>query len=517
MNRYFVILLAAWSVFSCREHRENKNIEKFNELVSPLYDSTNRPFYHGVASGDPLADRVIIWTRVTPEMVLSKISVRWEISETENFSTILKGDTVSTGPSKDYTVKVDVKDLKPNRYYFYRFAALDKISQVGRTKTLPSGSVDSIKLAVVSCSNWEFGYFNAYDRIAEKEVDAVIHLGDYIYEYAVGKYGDKNLDRKHLPAHEAVSLDDYRTRYSQYHLDQGLRNVGMRHPFITIWDDHEVANNVYAGGAQNHQPEEGDFNTRKAAAKQAYYEWIPIRESHEHYRSFSFGSLADVIMLDERLAGRMKPADSISDPTLQNEDRSMLGAPQLGWLEDKLRNSTAIWKIIGNQVVFSDVDQSSEYPMQPKNLDSWDGYPAEKKRIAAFIKNNNVKNIIFLSGDTHASWAFEVAINPKKTYNSKTSQGSLAVELGTTSISSSNWNEYTADDTVKMGEAKFLQLNPHLKYVNLRDHGYMLLTLLPKRAKAQWFYVETLKKVSKEEHLGKTFEVEAGKPALKAF
>src|SRR5690606_15645783 len=189
-----------------------------------------------------------------------------------------------------FTVKVDVDGLTPGRQYYYVFHAFGATSPVGRTKTLPRESVDSLKFAVVSCSNWQHGYFNAYDRIAEKELDAVLHLGDYIYEYGVAAV--KVADRRHLPEHEIVTLSDYRTRYSQYHLDQGLRRMRQNSPLITIWDDHDVANNTFAEGAQNHQPEEGDFASRKAAARQAYYEWIPIRESAKHYRTFSFGGLA---------------------------------------------------------------------------------------------------------------------------------------------------------------------------------------------------------------------------------
>jgi alkaline phosphatase D len=515
MNRIIVtfFLLLIVLAMACQSGKEGA-LKKLSEPVDSLFDQTLKPFYHGVASGDPLADRVIIWTRVTPDDFVSRIPVKWEISETENFSTVLRSDTTTTTPARDYTVKVDVTGLSAGKYYYYRFHSLGKTSSSGRTKTLPQQS-DSLKFAVVSCSNWEFGYFNAYARIAEKEVDAVLHLGDYIYEYGTGRYGNKNVDRKNIPAHEIVSLQDYRTRYSQYHLDEGLRNVRIRHPFITIWDDHEVANNVYSEGAQNHQPDkEGDFNERKAAAKQAYYEWIPIRESDKHYRSFTFGNLVELVMLDERLEGRTKPVDSLSDPTYHQPERTMLGEEQEQWLETELK-SAATWKVIGNQVTFSDVDASLANPKWSKNLDSWDGYPAEKKRIADFIRRNSVQNILFLTGDTHASWAYEVVVDPPKKYDPKTSKGAFAIELGTTSISSANSNEYTTDDTVKIQEANFLKANPHLKYTNQRDHGYLLLTLFPERARAEWYYVETLLRPDKGETLGKTLEVRKGTFSLK--
>jgi alkaline phosphatase D len=498
-------------IASCKKEKET-SVEELTEEVAPLYDSALKPFYHGVASGDPLTDRVIIWTRVTPHDALPRISVEWEIAENENFNPIIKSDTASASRSQDYTVKVDVVGLLPGKYYYYRFKALDKTSLTGRTKTIAAGKLDSLTFAVVSCNNWEFGYFNAYNGIADKNIDAVLHLGDYIYEYGQGGYGNKNVDRKHLPAHEIVTLQDYRTRYSQYHLDAGLRKARTRHPFITVWDDHEVANDVYSGGAQNHQADkEGDFATRKAAAKKAYYEWMPIRENEKHYRAFSFGDLASLIMLDERLEGRVKPSDSISDPSLFQEDRTMLGNEQLQWFESKLKDSGSSWKVIGNQVLFSDLDQSFQAAGHQRNLDSWDGYPAEKKRIADFIRTNNIQDVIFLAGDTHSSWAFEVAIDPAKTYNKKTSQGAFAVEFGTTSVSSGNSNESSLDDTVRIKEARLLKANPHLKFTNHRDHGYLLLTLYPQKAKAEWFYVETLMQPDDQERLAQKFEVEKGR------
>jgi alkaline phosphatase D len=490
--------------FSCKKDPALK--KEFKEPVSILYDSSLKPFYHSVASGDPLPDRVVIWTRVTPDDSVASIPVRWEVSEDENFSSILLHNTTSTTPQRDYTVKVDVGNLQPGKHYYYRFTALGKTSPAGRTKTTPADPKDSLRFAVVSCSNWEWGYFNAYDRIAEKEVDAVIHLGDYIYEYASGRYGDTTIGRTNLPPHEIVSLQDYRTRYSQYHLDQGLRHARQRHPFITIWDDHEVANNVYTGGAQNHQAEEGDFNQRKAAARQAYYEWLPIREGHKHYRSFSFGNLADLIMLDERLEGRTKPVDSVSSTDYHKENRSMLGPEQLAWFEDQMSTSKATWKIIGNQVIFSD--------LYPQNLDAWDGYPAEKKRIVESIRTNNLKNIVFITGDTHGSWAIEAATDIKRTYKPKISQGAFAVELGTTSVSSANGDEYKSVDSVKAAEQALLRGNPHIKYFNDRDHGYLLLTLYPHKAKAEWWYVATLRRIDDQETLGKKFEITAGKNTL---
>lgn len=495
---------------SCTSNKKETLENKFIDPVATLYDSALKPFYHGVASGDPLADRVILWTRVTPEEALTSIPVKWEVAEDSGFSSIYKSDTLSTNPARDYTVKVDVDGLQPGKTYYYRFSALGKTSITGRTKTTPADAKDSLKLAIVSCSNWEWGYFSPYDKIADRaDVDAIIHLGDYIYEYGTGRYGDTTIGRINIPPHEIVSLADYRARHSQYRTDKGLRHASQQHLMIAIWDDHEVANNSYTTGAQNHQPDkEGDYALRKAAARQAYYEWLPIREGNKHYRSFSFGNLADLIMLDERLEGRTKPVDSLSDPSFKNDERSMLGAEQLNWFENSMKNSKAIWKIIGNQVIFSDIELSPVYPKMPRNLDSWDGYPAEKKKIIDFILGNKIKDVIFITGDTHASWAIEAATEVKKSYSP------FALEFGTPSVSSANDNEYHSTDTVKMMENALLKANPHIKYINDRDHGYLLLTLYPQNAKAEWYYMESLREPETKEYLAKKFGVEKGKAKL---
>jgi alkaline phosphatase D len=221
-------------------------------------------------------------------------------------------------------------------------------------------------------------------------------------------------------------------------------------------------------------------------------------------------------MLDERLEGRTKPADSITDPAYNNAERSMLGKEQLAWLKDNLLKSTATWKVVGNQVIFSDVYFSSVNPKRPRNLDAWDGYPAEKKEIGSFIASDKINDVVILTGDTHSSWAIEVTVDAPRTYNAATSKGALAVEFGTTSVTSANQDESVSPDTVKVREKKVLKSNPHIKYFNARDHGYLLLTLYPKKAKAQWYYMENLRDPDTKEFLAKTFEVEKGSVRLKA-
>ena len=488
----------------------------FVQPVDFLFQSDLKPFYHGVASGDPLEDAVVIWTRVTPEESVPQIPVDWEISTNESFENVIQSGTFTTDPSRDYTVKIDVSNLDAGFTYFYRFKAFDIYSVTGTTKTANTAS-ENLNFAVVSCSNYEWGYFNAYGSLAKRtDLDAVIHLGDYIYEYGLGKYGDTTLGRFNLPAKEIITLEDYRTRYSLYRLDDDLRQAHGAHPFINIWDDHEVANDSYQTGAQNHQEDEGPYENRKQAAVQAYYEWLPIRENSKHYRKFNFGSLAELIMLDERLEGRSKPVESLTDPALQDPERSMLGEEQLSWLQKQLSSSQSQWKVIGNQVIFSYLNWGYE-PSFTINLDSWDGYPIEQKRIADYIKSEGLKDIVFITGDTHSSWAFESTVDPFNDYDAETSAGAIAVEFGTTSINSANANERYDTDTVRMHEQTLVDspLNPHLKYANLRDHGYLLLTLTPEEAIASWYYVASLREKTTKTELGKRLFVKTGETKLR--
>ncbi|TNE62157.1 MAG: alkaline phosphatase [Alphaproteobacteria bacterium] len=279
-------------------------------------------FTHGVASGDPLSDRVMLWTRVLPGSGKAEtIDVSWQVSEGADFSSIAAEGTVKTGPARDYTVKADAGGLVPGKHYYYRFQAGGVQSPVGRTRTLPAAGVDKLRFAVISCSNYPQGFFNVYKELASREVEAVLHLGDYIYEYPAGTYANKkavDLGRQVKPANELLVLDDYRTRYGLYRSDADLQSAHAAHPFICVWDDHEVANNTWKGGAENHNDGEGDFAKRKAAAIQAYYEWLPIREAfpgqpEKINRSFDYGGLVSLIMIDTRVIGRDKQLEYETD------------------------------------------------------------------------------------------------------------------------------------------------------------------------------------------------------------
>lgn len=500
---FLTLLITAY--FACQK----KQIPLSLDGTEVFYNSDKAPFYHGVASGDPLTDRVIIWTRVTPPYH-QKVKVNWEIAVDEGFGIIFKSGNMTTDSLSDYTVKMDVSGLKTNTRYYYRFKSLGTASMIGRTKTINNTGEGEIKLGVVSCSNFEFGYFAAYRHLGDKELDIVIHLGDYFYEYGPGTYGDSTFARKNIPPHEIVSLSDYRTRYSQYRLDKDLQYVHQQHAFITIWDDHEISNDSYKTGAQNHQEDEGDYEVRKAAAKRAYYEWLPIRANEQDvlYRDFDFGTLADIIVLDERLEGRSKQAETVEEV---DEHLTMLGSGQLQWFKNKLSDSDATWKIIGNQVIFSEIDLSQVRPTSPKNLDAWDGYAIERDGIIDHVQYNAIENVVFVTGDTHTSWAFEVPVSIED-YSS--SNNGVAIEFGTTSITSSNWNERGTDEEVMEAEHLIMASNPHLKFVNGRDHGYMVLTLSPDEARADWYYVDNIKDAESGERLAKSISVSKGNPVL---
>ncbi len=362
-------------------------------------EPAKRPFAHGVASGDPLPDAVILWTRVKGEGD-SAVEVKWEVAEDAGFQRLAASGTFTTNQERDFTVKVDAKGLAPGRTYYYRFSALGASSPVGRTRTAPQGSTERLRFAVVSCASLAHGFFHGYREIAKQaDLDCVIHLGDYIYEYATGDYGDV---RTYEPANEIVSLSDYRTRHAQYKRDPNLQEAHRQHPFITIWDDHEIANDGYKDGAQNHtESVEGAWVDRKAGAKRAYREWMPIREEADGhvYRKLAFGDLADLVMLDTRHWGRTKQAGgavgAVPDP---DPSRTLLGDDQAAWMEDTLKKSTAKWKLVGQQVMLGNLILA---PGQIANLDQWHGYPESRTRLLSFLKDSAIANVVVLTGDIH--------------------------------------------------------------------------------------------------------------------
>lgn len=506
--------------------------------TASLPDERLKPFYHGVASGDPLSDRVIIWTRITPpdNNVVSGI---WRIATDTALTALVQQGEFSTNTERDFTVKIDVQGLQPNTTYYYGFTALGANSLTGRTHTLPVGDYAHARLGIVSCSNYQSGYFNAYAHLAKRnDLDAVLHLGDYIYEYATDTTDTARFamqqGRIALPNKEVLNLSDYRTRYSTYHLDPDTRRFHQQHPFISVWDDHESANGSYKDGAENHQPEEGDWQVRKAISKRVYYEWLPIRERQDTviHRSFSLGNLLDVFMLDTRLESREKQVMNVgsdapqsSKDSLNNSKRTMLGTAQYEWLTQGLQNSTAQWKILGNQVMFSPVIttpvDTSQLSVTAKTLlpfllptlqnrfttDLWSNYPAEQLRLMEFIRSKNVSNLLVTTGDFHCAFAYNVIESPQ----AYTGNNALAVEFLTPSISATNFDENILDPPLPAALSGLKALlkqtgpellaaltstlrknNPHLQYFDLTHHGYVILDLTKQRAQGDWFFMDSL-------------------------
>jgi alkaline phosphatase D len=472
-----------------------------------------RLFQHGVASGDPLTDRVILWTRVTApptSSALGPIEVTWQIADDEKLTKIVARGQAPAAPERDFTVKVDAAGLQPGRTYFYAFDAGGQRSPIGRTRTFADGGLDRLRLGVVSCSNYASGYFNAYRGIANRaDLDAVLHLGDYIYEFADGVFGDtKSIGRVPLPLGEASTLADYRLRYAIYRSDPDLQNAHQRHPFIVVWDDHEIANNAWSGGADNHSAKQGDWATRLAAAYRAYREWLPVREAPDRdvrlYRSFRAGNLADLIVLDTR-GLRDRQATQATAAELGNPQRSLLGATQEAWLFDQLRASArsgARWRLLGQQVLFAPLTPAGP----PLSLDMWDGYPAARARVTSFLASERIPDVAILTGDLHSSWAIEVASNPWAPAKSDAARP-LAVELVAPAISSA---PLFVDAELRARAPAFRQFAPHVKYLDGDGNGYVVLDITRERMLAEWHFAPTVRERTAQESKGASFVCERG-------
>ncbi|MEE2878372.1 MAG: alkaline phosphatase D family protein [Pseudomonadota bacterium] len=511
----------------------------------PLAD--NRPafpgkvsFDHGVASGDPLTDRVIVWTRVTPadEATTATIPVSLLIARDEAMTDIVSQALTDASSGRDFTVKVDAEGLQPATEYFFLFRAKtasgDITSPVGRTKTLAAAGTKPVKFAVISCSNYPFGYFNVYKDIAKRrDLDAVIHLGDYIYEYGVDGYGGdtgKQLDRNHEPPMEIVTLGDYRMRHAQYKADPMLQAAHAAAPWLCTWDDHESTNNSYRTGAENHQPEtEGNWTDRKQVAVQAYLEWMPVRDPEAGratgaiYRQFDFGDIATVFCLESRLTGRSDeiswgaelagvasedvPAKAMEVMgRVQDTSRTMLGKVQEAWLDEGLKRSTTAgksWQVLANQVIMAEVkppnlvekltpeQQAAQegyvrlmIPFSqlgmPFNLDAWDGFPAARQRLYASAASSNARLVSF-TGDTHTAWANTL-------HDAAGAQ--RGVEFGCTSVTSPGLGTYVKD-VPNLGEL-FAETNRDLNWYDPDGNGYTLVTLTADTVTSDYFKVSSV-------------------------
>ncbi|EIA1340257.1 alkaline phosphatase D family protein [Vibrio parahaemolyticus] len=500
-------------------------------------------FEHGVASGDPTQTQVIIWTRVTT--AASYVDVSWQVASDMEFSNVVQSGVFTTDTGRDFTVKVDVQNLNANSQYYYRFIVGEMMSEVGQTQILPEDGVEKASMAVVSCANYPAGYFHVYREILNQHeqspFDVVLHLGDYIYEYGAGGYASEDaaaLGREPSKGIECITLDDYRKRYAQYRQDADLQALHAKLPMIAVWDDHELANDTWKNGAENHQDDEGRFIDRRAAAAAAWTEWLPVRENTFSnmliYRQFSFGNLVNLMMLDTRLVGRDKPLDyfSLSAPTMEaigglvaqsrSADRELLGTEQLAWLMNEFNTHDAKWNVLGQQVLMSRMelpssvmtamfqlftsteekkteallavntaitgylaDPSADPISLPYNLDAWDGYYVEREKVYQLAKASS-GNFVCLAGDTHNAWASELK---------DVSNNPIGVEFATSSVSSPGLEEYLALDPVAIAQMEYTlpHLVSELQWADIKQRGFMRVTFTADAAQSTWYLVSTIK------------------------
>ncbi|MGK5552167.1 alkaline phosphatase D family protein [Actinomadura kijaniata] len=472
------------------------------------------PFFrHGVASGDPLPDGIVLWTRVTPTADSlpgsgdgPRTSVTWQVATDADFRQIVRSGSSATGPERDHTVKVDVRGLAPGTAYHYRFLLDGVASPVGRTRTAPAPDADvtSLRFGVVSCANWEAGYFASYRHLAAREdLFGVIHLGDYLYEYGTGGFpGDGGVVRQHVPAHEILTLADYRQRHALYKTDPDLQALHAARPWMVIWDDHEIANDQWSDGAENHDPAtEGPYAARRAAAHRAYAEWMPVRFGPDEriYRALRFGRLADLVLLDLRsYRSRQVTGVAVDDPA-----RTITGDAQMAWLKEELSGSRARWRLVGNSVMISPVAIGAVAadvlgPLArllgipsggiAVNADQWDGYTADRTELLGHLHDGRITNTVFLTGDIHTSWANDVPLHAAR----YPGVPSVATEFVVPSVTSDNIDDFlkVPPRTLSLAaEAVLSATNRHVRWSELDSHGFGVLDLRRERARMDWFFL----------------------------
>lgn len=501
----------------------------------------NPVFRHGVASGDPDTTSVVLWTRVTAQ---GQQMVTWQIAKDLDFSDVVGSGSFETGPDRDHTVKVLAEGLEPGETYFYRFRHGDVESRIGRTRTLPVGHLDRLGIALVSCSNYPFGFFNAYEAIArDPGIDFVLHTGDYIYEYGADGWGGdvaKIIGRVHQPAHEIVSLADYRERHAQYKTDYGSLAMLAAHPLLACWDDHESANNSWVGGAQNHQPDtEGDWNARRASSIQAYFEWMPVREPEwldvdgrsrmQFWRAYSFGDLALLHTLETRHTARAQQieyaayadkleseedADFLVNQVLGAADRRMLSVELEGDLSAALAGSVKAgqpWRLIGNPMPIADTrvpdvvklglipdpvgDPAASGAAKilawkgkwnlPFYTDTWDGYLWAKERLYGLSHAAGAGDLIFLTGDSHSFWLNDLADAAGRP---------AGIEIGTAGVSSPGdfMDSGFGPEVSRRLDKAFAEHNPQVVWTDNMHQGYVRAELTPQHCDVAFVGVTTV-------------------------
>lgn len=486
-------------------------------LTQPMFRTY--PFPLGVASGDPLPDGVVLWTRLAPEplagggMPMTNVEVAWEVARDRAFSQIAQKGTTIARPELGHSVHVEPEGLEPAREYFYRFRVGGEVSPLGRTRTAPAegAPVDRLRFAVCGCSHYETGYFTAYKRIAAEQFDFVFHTGDYIYEGRADGGRNPALVRQHQGS-EIYTLVDYRNRYAQYKLDPDLRAAHASAPFVVTPDDHEVDND-YAGNLDENDTPPEVFLLRRAAAYQAYYETMPLRKStmpsgHDIrlYRRLRFGNLLDLMLLDTR----QYRSDQVCGGTTatgcsaaHEAGRTILGAAQEQWLFEQLATVKASWTTIGQQVPTFARDMIKANPKGRYSMDKWDGYTASRARLYARLAQTKAANPVLLSGDVHVHYGADL----KADYDDPKSP-IVGVELTNTSITSGgDGSDVSATWEAIRGD------NPHIKYHSAR-RGYIACTATPASMRAEFKVLDRVTVPDAPERTGGTLVVEAGRPGI---
>ncbi|WP_097262871.1 alkaline phosphatase D family protein [Streptomyces sp. TLI_55] len=493
-------------------------------------------FLHGVASGDPLPDGILLWTRVTPVAAAIPGSglgpdteVSWIVATDKAFTNIVAKGSVTATAASDHTVKADVRGLAPATTYWFRFSAGGTDSPAARTRTAPAAdaAVSNLRFGVVSCANWEAGYFAPYRHLATRgDLDAWLHLGDYIYEYGTGEYGTRDtVVRQHAPTHEILTLADYRVRHGKYKTDADLQALHAVAPVVAIWDDHEFANDAWSGGAENHtEGTEGTWAARQAAAKQAYFEWMPVRPAiaGTTYRRLRFGKLVDLSLLDLRSFRSQQV--SVGNGSVDDPDRTLTGRAQLDWLKAGLKSSDTTWRLVGNSVMISPfaIGSLSADLLKPLakllglpqeglalNTDQWDGYTDDRRELLAHLRSNAIRNTVFLTGDIHMAWANDVPVDAG-TYPLS---ASAATEFVVTSVTSDN-----LDDLVKVPEGTVSALaapiikaaNRHVHWVDTDRHGYGVLDITADRAQMDYYVVSDKTKANATSSWARSYRTKSG-------
>lgn len=500
-------------------------------------------FTHNVASGEPGPDSVLLWTRYV-SATGGPSKVRVEISDSQDFSRIAGGGQMTTGPWRDHTVKITVDNLAPGKWHWFRFIAPDgSMSPVGRTKTLPVGKAAKFNIAIFSCSNLGFGEFNAYGHAAMRDdIDLVLHMGDYIYEYARGGYdGGAKFAERIFPNSEILTLADYRLRYASYRADKQLQALHANFPMIPNTDDHEGTNDMWEGGAQNHQADEGDWTNRKNAAMQVWREWLPVGETP--WKEYPIADLATYYRTDTRAVARSKPYFSgdfmraadpakalaeFRDGAWRDPAMTMLGTEQESWLFKAIARNKGTWAVVGsgtNMGYNYTPDQAMDwFPKDtpesrknfvrnglaaakaglPYNFDNWGGYPVARSRLLSAAQRADA-NLVVVTGDSHNGWAFDLPEGGK----------SAGVEFGGHSVSSPGFESATqGTDPAVIARGLVERSKDELRWVDTSNRGYMHLSLTPQAATNEWVFMQTVKDVSMATKPGHRMKVRPGRKVL---